>query len=56
MREKFSATYSPSASVSLSSVFPDYGYFVASLDLEPERVEEFFGVIDSIAADMAAGG
>ncbi|MCG8441735.1 MAG: insulinase family protein [Caulobacterales bacterium] len=55
VREEFAATYSPSARVSLSPVFPDYGYFVASLDLEPGRVTEFFAVIDRIAADMVAG-
>ena len=55
VREADGATYSPSAFASFSSVNPGYGYVGVSLDIEPDRVDEYFAVIDEIAASIAAG-
>ncbi len=55
VREAESATYSPSAQGFYSHVSPGYGYLGVSLDLVPTDVDRFFGVVDDIAASMAAG-
>ncbi len=55
IREEEAATYSPGAGYSGSRLFEDYGYFQVSLDLKPEDVESFFGVVNELAADLASG-
>lgn len=55
IREEEAATYSPGAGYSGSRLFENYGYFKVSLDLKPEDVDSFFGVVDEIAASLANG-
>ncbi len=55
VREAESATYSPAAQSFYSHVNPGYGYLGVTLDLVPGDVDRFFGVVDEIAASMAAG-
>src|SRR5262249_57048994 len=55
VRESEGATYSPSAQAFFSHANPGYGYLGVSLDLVPENVNRFFGIVDQIAASIAAG-
>ncbi len=55
VRETEAATYSPSAQAFFAHANPGYGYLGVSLDLEPENVNRFFGIVDEIAASLAAG-
>jgi zinc protease len=55
VRESEGATYSPSAQAFFAHANPDYGYLGVSLDLVPENVNRFFGIVDQIAASLAAG-
>lgn len=55
IREEISATYSPSSDAFSSSVFPNYGYMLSFLDVEPSEVEQLFAVVDDIAASLAEG-
>lgn len=55
VREADGASYSPSAQAFLSHVNPGYGFLGVSIDLAPADVERYFGVIDEIAAELAAG-
>lgn len=52
IREKLGATYSPSASSSLSSVYTDYGVFGTSVIVEPGRADEVFAAVDRIAGEL----
>lgn len=55
VREADGATYSPRAGSTMSPLYPGYGYLFVSLDLAPNQVDAYFGVIDEIAAALAAG-
>jgi zinc protease len=55
VREAEGATYSPSAQAFFAHANPGYGYLGVSLDLVPGDVDRFFGVVDQIAASLAAG-
>jgi len=55
VREELGATYSAGVGDNTSTISPGYGYMNASLDIEPERVDELFDVVDTIAADLQAG-
>jgi len=55
VRESEGATYSPLAQAMFSHANPGYGYLGVSLDLEPQNVNRFFGIVDEIAASLAAG-
>ena len=55
IREEAGATYSPSVGNSFSREFPGFGYIGLRLELETADVEEFFGVVDELAADFAGG-
>lgn len=55
VRESEGATYSPSAQAFFSHANPGYGYLGVSLDLVPQEVNRFFGIVDEIAASLAAG-
>lgn len=55
VREAEGATYSPSAQSFTAHVNPGYGYLSVSLDLVPANVNRFFGIVDDIAASLAAG-
>lgn len=52
IREKLGATYSPSSSSSMSSVYKDYGVFGTSVIVEPGRADEVFAAVDTIAAQL----
>lgn len=56
LREELGATYSPGAGVVTSDVFPGYGYFSASSEVEPQTIDEVFAAIDEIAVEMGSGG
>lgn len=55
VRESEGATYSPSAQAFFAHANPGYGYLGVSLDLVPENVNRFFGIVDRIAASLANG-
>jgi zinc protease len=55
VRESEGATYSPAAQAYFAHANPGYGYLGVSLDLVPEDVNRFFGIVDQIAASLAAG-
>ncbi len=52
IREKLGATYSPTSSSSLSSVYKDYGVFGTSVIVEPGRADEVFAAVDRIAGEL----
>lgn len=55
IREREGATYSPRIAGDFSDIYPGFGYIGCLLDLSPDAVDRFFGVIDEIAASVAAG-
>ena len=55
LREALGATYSPSTSITNSTVFPNYGFISASSEVEPEDVDLVFAAINKITKQMAAG-
>jgi zinc protease len=55
VRESEGATYSPAAQAFFAHANPGYGYLGVSLDLTPQDVNRFFGIVDEIAASLAAG-
>jgi zinc protease len=54
LREKLGATYGPSASSFMSSIFAGFGYTSVSSTTEPDKVDTIFAAVDEIAADLAA--
>jgi zinc protease len=55
LRETLGASYSPSVSASLSSVYPGFGYVNAGAEVKPEMVDATLAAMRVIAADMRAG-
>jgi zinc protease len=55
IREALGATYSPSAGVSLSSVYPGFGYVSAGAEVKPEDADTVIRALQKIAAQMRAG-
>lgn len=55
VREKQGGTYSPGSFNSMSSIYDGYGYMGVNLDVEPEKIDDFFDVVDKIASELAAG-
>lgn len=55
VREKEAATYSPGVGRYSSSIFPDYGYVLVSLDLTPETVEPLIARVEDVADDLYRG-
>jgi zinc protease len=55
IREALGATYSPSAGVSLSSVYPGFGYVSAGAEVKPEDTDTVIRALEKIAAQMRAG-
>lgn len=53
LREKMSATYSPSTASIMSSVFKGYGYMTASTTVDPARAADVFAAIDRVAKTLA---
>jgi zinc protease len=54
-REAQGAAYSPTASASFSSVFPDFGFIAASSETKPELVEDFFRTVDEVINEIVSG-
>jgi zinc protease len=54
-REAQGAAYSPTASASFSSVFPDFGFIAASSETKPELVEDFFRTVDEVIDEIVSG-
>ncbi|HEX8215396.1 MAG TPA: insulinase family protein [Allosphingosinicella sp.] len=54
LREEAGASYSPSASLSSSDPFRDWGIFYAAAEVRPENVETFFRIARETIADLAA--
>ncbi len=55
LREELGASYSPSVSASLSSVYPGFGYLNAGAEVKPQEVDAVIAAMRVIAADMRAG-
>ncbi len=54
LREVEGASYSPSASASSSTIFPEWGIFYAAAEVRPQNVETFFRIAREIVAELAA--
>ncbi|HZC15154.1 MAG TPA: insulinase family protein, partial [Caulobacteraceae bacterium] len=52
LRKAESVTYSPSASSASSSVFAHYGYLSARVEIPPGKLNDFFGDVATITADL----
>ncbi|MDZ4760256.1 MAG: insulinase family protein [Alphaproteobacteria bacterium] len=56
VREALGASYSPSAGASLSSVYPGWGYLSAGTQVKPEDADRVILALESISAELRAGG
>lgn len=56
VREEIGGTYSPRAGSNASDTFPDYGYVVASLDVDPPTAGKMSDLVVEIADDLARNG
>lgn len=54
LRESQGATYSPNAGSNHSLVWTDWGYLMATVEVPPEKLSEFFSDVAKIAADLRA--
>jgi zinc protease len=54
LREQEGASYSPGAGSAASTVWPDYGYLAAQIEVPAEKLDGFFVAAQEIAADLAA--
>ncbi|PZN99494.1 MAG: peptidase M16 [Alphaproteobacteria bacterium] len=52
IREKQGAAYSPGASATSSTVFPDYGYVFVQAEVPPEALSGLFETIDSVTTGL----
>ena len=55
IRESLGASYSPSASASLTSYFRGYGYVNAGAEVKPEDADKVIAALEKIAAELRAG-
>ena len=55
LREELGATYSPSAFSHAPRTYPDYGYFAASIEVDPKDINTAAAEIEKLAAQFAAG-
>ena len=55
VREDLGATYSPTANVTVSSIYSGFGYVNAGAEVKPEDVDEVIVAFEKIAAEMRAG-
>ena len=55
LRETLGASYAPSVSASLSSVYPGFGYVNAEAEVKPDDVDAMIAAMRAIASDMRAG-
>jgi len=56
IREKLGQAYSPSAGVSLSRVYPDYGTITINVSLEDTQIEAARAAINTMLADLVGDG
>jgi zinc protease len=55
VREELGASYSPSATAALSSVYPGWGYIAAGTEIKPQDADRVSAALKQIAADLRAG-
>ena len=56
VREEMGSTYSPRAGSNASDTFPGYGYFTASVDVDPAAAAKMSELVISLADDLAENG
>jgi zinc protease len=56
VREELGTSYSPRAGSNASTQFPGYGYFTATVDIEPRAAGEVAELVINIADDLARNG
>jgi zinc protease len=52
LRENQGATYSPSVSAQASSIFPRFGFLLATIETNPEKIDGFFRDTEKIIGDL----
>ena len=55
LREEEGATYSPSLSRSVSSLYPDYAYSGVAIEVTPDDIDKLYSVIDRVTGEMRSG-
>jgi zinc protease len=56
VREEIGTTYSPRAGSNASDTFPGYGYFIASVDVDPALAQKAADLVINIADELARDG
>ena len=56
VREEIGATYSPRAGSNASDTFPGYGYFSATIDVDPPTADRMAKTVIALADDLARNG
>ncbi len=56
VREEIGGTYSPRAGSSASDTFPGYGYFSATIDVDPPMADRMAKTVVALADDLARNG
>ena len=54
LRTKEGITYTPGATTFASTTSKDYGYAYALAQIPPDKIADFYTVVDKVAADLAA--
>ena len=52
LRMKQAVTYSPNTGLNMAWSFPGYGYVSASIEAPPDKLDDFFATVNTIAADL----
>ena len=52
LRMKQAVTYSPNTGLNMAWSFPGYGYLSASIEAPPDKLDDFFATVTSIAQDL----
>ena len=52
VRQEKALTYSPKAGMDLSETFKGYGYINATAEVRPEKLAEFYGIVNAIVEDL----
>ncbi len=56
VREEIGGTYSPRAGSNASDTFPGYGYFSATIDVDPPTADKMAKTVIALADDLARNG
>lgn len=56
VREELGDAYSPSAGNNPSEIYPDYGYMVANVTIDPPRAQFIADTVTSVGTDLATKG